>query len=405
MIVERVAPRSTDELSAMLRECAHSGGAVHLEGGNTLRAMGYAPDRSTVALALTNISGIVAHEFADLTCAVRAGTRLSALDDALAEHGQFVPLDAPLKAKATVGGTLAAGWLGPRRHFYGRARDALIGTTVVLANGTPVRAGGMVVKNVTGYDMSKLYVGSFGTLGAIVQANFKTFPLPSQRRVLVAPLPEGTRERAAAQIAEHPVAPAAALCIEGFRKSIDGEDGIDGRLIVLLEGSAAAVERGTREMRSALGRAGVPETKIIDTGAAAVFERLLDAYIAELGERSTTFRMLGDPASVVARGTAARDAAHRHELFTDVLLDIMNGDVFLRASGRDARGFDAKAEAFDDSLRAVMPQRTIVAGNARIRSDLDPWGEPPPALGRMRELKMQFDPRRILNPGCFVGRI
>jgi len=405
MIAQRLAPRSAPEVGDALRECAHSNGAVRVEGGDTLRAMGYELDRPVIPLSMSKVHGMVAHEYHDLTCAVRAGTRLAAFDAALGERGQFVPLDAPQRAKATVGGTLAAGWLGPRRHLYGRARDAVIGTHTVLADGTLVRAGGMVVKNVTGYDMSKLYVGSFGTLGVLVQANFKTLPLPPVRRVLLAPLPEGTRDRAAAQLWALPVPPAAALCVEGFRKAIDGTDGIDGRVFVLLEGSQALVDRATREIRSALGRAGVPETAIVDTGAAACFERVLDACIENLGERSITFRVLGEPAGAVPRAVAARDAAHRCELFTDVLFDVMNGDLFLRVSDRDARTFDAKAEAFVDALTAIAPHRAIVGGNARIRTAIDPWGRPPGALERMRGLKASFDPSRILNPGRFIGRI
>ncbi|HZT11518.1 MAG TPA: FAD-binding oxidoreductase [Candidatus Baltobacteraceae bacterium] len=405
MIAQRLAPRSAPEVGDALRQCAQSGEAVRVEGGDTLRAMGYEPDRATIPLSMTKVHGIVAHEYHDLTCAVRAGTRLAAFDAELAERGQFVPLDAPLRAKATVGGTLAAGWLSPRRHLYGRARDAVIGTQTVLADGTLVHAGGMVVKNVTGYDMSKLYVGSFGTLGVLVQANFKTLPLPAVRRVLLAPLPEGTRDRAAAQLWALPVAPAAAICVEGFRKAIDGSDGIDGRAFVLLEGSQSLVDRATREIRSALGRAGVPETAIVDTGAGASFERVLDACIEGLGERSLSFRVLGDPATVVSRAVSARDAAHRCELFTDLLFDVMNGDVFLRVSDRDARTFDAKAEAFDDALTALEPRRAIVGGNARIRTALDPWGDPPQAIERMRALKAGFDPLRVLNPGRFVGRI
>ena len=405
MIAQRLAPRSALEVGDALRECAHSGAAVRVEGGDTLRAMGYEPDRAAIPLSMSNVHGIVAHEYHDLTCAVRAGTRLAAFDAALGERGQFVPLDAPLRAKATVGGTLAAGWLGPRRHLYGRARDAVIGTQTVLADGTLVRAGGMVVKNVTGYDMSKLYLGSFGTLGIITQLNFKTLPLPKRRRALIAKLPEHTRPRAAAQVASSPIVPAAAFCIEGFRKSIDGEDGIDGRMYILLEGSEAIVDRATRELRSALGRAGVPETVILDAGAGESLERLLDACIANVGERSITYRALGTPADAVERGTALRDAANRHELFTDTLIDVMNGDVFVRVSERDSRAFAEKIEACDDDIRALSPHSVIAAGEAPIRSSLDAWGAPPAAIEKMRALKARFDPKSTLNRGRFTGGI
>jgi glycolate oxidase FAD binding subunit len=348
---------------------------------------------------------MIAHEAHDLTCSVRAGMTLARLSAELGKHGQFVPVDAPLRRTATIGGTMAAGWLGPRRHYYGRARDFAIGSQVVLADGTIANAGGMVVKNVSGYDMSKLYVGSFGTLAVITQLNFKTLPVPQRSRALLARLPEGTRARAITQVSALPVAPAAACCIEGFRKSIDGEDGVDGRLFILLEGSEGLVDRATRDVRSALGRAGVPETIIIDAGAGELLERVLDAQIASLGERSITYRSLGTPESVELRAAALRDAANKHEIFTDVLFDVMNGDVFLRVSERDSRAFAEKVEACDDDLRAIDPRSIIVAGDAPIRASIDPWGALPAAIEKMRAMKATFDPKNTLNHGRFVGGI
>ena len=394
-----------EEIRKTVAECNRDGRTIEIQGGNTLRGFGAAPARADVTISTTGISKLLAHEFHDLTCSTQSGIRVAEFADTLAKHGQFVPVDVPLRRKATVGGALAAGWLGPRRHFYGRARDFAIGSQVLLADGTLANAGGMVVKNVSGYDMSKLYIGSFGTLGIITQLNFKTLPLPQRRRALIAKLPEHSRERAAAQVAASTVVPSAAFCIEGFRKSIDGDDGIDGRIYVLLEGSESLVDRGTRDLRSALGRAGVPETAIVDTGAWETFERVLDASIASVGERSITYRALGLPGDTVERATALRDAANRRELFTDVLADIMNGDVFLRVSERDARAFAEKIDACDDEIRSLSPHSVIAAGDAPIRESLKAWGADPPALSKMRALKAQFDPRGTLNRGRFAGGI
>jgi glycolate oxidase FAD binding subunit len=394
-----------DDIRKTVAECNRDGRSLEISGGNTLRGFGAPAPPADVTLAMTGLNSLITHEYHDLTCATQSGIRVADFADTLAAHGQFVPIDVPLRRKATVGGALASGWLGPRRHFYARARDLVIGSQVVLADGTLANAGGMVVKNVSGYDMSKLYIGSFGTLGVITQLNFKTLPLPQRRRALIAKLPEGTRPRASAQIAASPVTPAAAFCIEGYRKSIDGEDGVDGRLYVLLEGSETLVDRATRDLRSALGRAGVPETAIVDAGAWESFERILDASIASIGERSLTYRALGMPADAVERATALRDAANRRELFTDVLIDLMNGDVFVRVSERDSRAFAEKAEACDDAIRALSPRSVIAAGDAPIRPSLNSWGAEPPAIEKMRALKAQFDPKRTLNRGRFIGGI
>jgi glycolate oxidase FAD binding subunit len=391
------------ELRKTVADCNREGKTVEIQGGNTLRGFGAAPPKADVTISTTGLNRLLAHEHHDLTCSTQSGMRVSTFADRLAKHGQFVPIDVPQRKKATVGGALASGWLSPRRHFYGRARDFVIGSQVLLADGTLAKAGGMVVKNVSGYDMSKLYVGSFGTLGIITQLNFKTLPQPQRRRALIAKLPERTRERAAAQVAASEIPPAAAFCIEGFRKNIDGEDGIDGRMFLLLEGSEALVDRATRDLRSALGRAGVPETLIIDTGAWESFERVLDAAIASLGERSLTYRALGLPSDAVQLGTALRDAANGHELFTDVLIDVMNGDVFMRVSERDSRAFAQKIEACDDKLREVSPRSVIAAGDAPVRAALNAWGEDPPAMAKMRTLKAKFDPNGTLNRGRFAG--
>jgi glycolate oxidase FAD binding subunit len=405
MIAQQLVPATVDDLRRIVADCDNSGHAVVIQGGETLRGFGSSPHGASAAISMLQLDGMVAHEYHDLTCSVRAGTRLSDLAEALAQRGQFVPVDAPQRRKATIGGTMAAGWLGPRRHLYGRARDFVIGSQVVLADGTLANAGGMVVKNVSGYDMSKLYIGSFGTLGIITHLNFKTLPLPARRRVLLARLPENTRQRAVAQVAALQIPPAAAFCVEGFRKSIDGEDGVDGRLFLLLEGSEALLDRATRDLRSALGRAGIPETVIVDAGAGESFERIMDACTESIGERSITYRVPGLPESVERRAVTLRDAANARQLFTDVLFDIINGDTFVRVSERDSRAFAEKIEACDDRIRTLEPRSTIVAGDAPIRESLRAWGEDPPAIEKMRQLKRQFDPRGTLNPGRFVGGI
>jgi glycolate oxidase FAD binding subunit len=403
--MERTSPASAAELSELLTRCDRDGHKVTVTGGDTLRGMGLPSERADVTVLTGALDQVVDYERADLTIAAQAGTPIRTLGTLLGQNGQFVPFDAPKPAYATLGGTLAAGWLGPRRHLYGRPRDYVLGSTVVLADGTIARAGGMVVKNVAGYDMSRLYVGSFGTLGVLVQANLKTLPQAQGMRVFLARLPEHTRTRAIAGVSSLTIRPASAFWIEGFRNAVDGEDGLEGRLFVSLEGSDAVLERATRDLRSALGRAGVPETRVIDGGARESLERTIDAYVACLGERSVTYRFHPLPDAAEPRALAAAALARSSDLRAEVILDAMNGDVILRVSELDARALSAKIEGFDDALHAIEPYAQVIASDHPHRSYLRVWGDPPPSIERMRALKLRFDPNGTLNPGRFIGGI
>ncbi len=367
--------------------------------------MGFPPTGEELVLETSALKRIVSYSSADLTVAVQGGCTLKSLASRLKRDGQFVPFDAPKPGEATVGGTLAAGWLGPRRHRYGRPRDLIVGSSIVLADGTLAHAGGMVVKNVAGYDMSRLYVGSFGTLGVLVQANLKTIPLAQAARAFLAPLPEGTRSRAFAQVRTLAVEPSAALWIDGFEKEVPGEPGAEGRLFILLESSEALLERATRDLRSAIGRAGVPETRIIDARARDMLDGIIDAYISTLADRSVTYRVASPPDRSEACALGARDLVRRFALDADTIADIMNGDVVVRASRLETRDLSLKLQVLDDALHQAQPRARIIAGDHPSRGAFNVWGNDPPAIGRMRALKARFDPNAVLNPNRFIGGI
>ena len=379
-----VEPADARELGATLRAASDAGEAVVLHGGGTLQSAANPPSRYDLAISTLRLDALYDYDQRDLTAGVGAGTTVAQLQRTLAEHGQFLPLDAPLASQATVGGTLAAGWAGPRRTAYGRPRDLLIGVTVALADGTLATSGGMVVKNVTGYDMGKLYVGSHGTLAAIVRANFKVLPAPVTRRLAIAPFDEDVRDRAVAHAAALELEPAALLVVDGFREA---PPPVHARLIVLLEGSEHVVERATRGLRSALGAAGVAETRLLDRDdAARAFQNLLDAYVARPGTASVTLLARGLPSEAALRAQRVREALPRAE----TIADLRTGDVVVRVD-----------EARADRARELLGRATVLSAAPATR--VDAWGAPPSTLATMRALKESFDPRGTLAPGRFTG--
>ena len=181
-----VCPGSTEEVIEIVKYAATEKLALIASGARTKLGIGSPPARYDIALDTTRLNRILAYDPGDLTLSVEAGVPLREIAKALAQHRQFLPLAVPFFDRATVGGTIASGVDTPLRQFYGTARDYVLGMEFVLRDGVRSKSGGNVVKNVTGYDLHKLMIGSLGTLGVITRVNFKTFPMPVASRGFVA---------------------------------------------------------------------------------------------------------------------------------------------------------------------------------------------------------------------------
>jgi FAD/FMN-containing dehydrogenase len=180
---DTVFPTSTDEISAILSEAASRRWTVAVTGSGTSFAHKPATD---LIVNTTRLYKIIEHEPADLIAIAQAGVKLTTFNETLARNGQWLPLDPPNDGRATLGGIVATGIAGPQQFGYGRPRGSVIGMTVVLAGGTVIKAGGRVVKNVAGYDLCKLFTGSYGTLGIITELIFKLRPRPAREATVVA---------------------------------------------------------------------------------------------------------------------------------------------------------------------------------------------------------------------------
>ncbi|MCH7713672.1 MAG: FAD-binding oxidoreductase, partial [Chloroflexi bacterium] len=254
--------------------------AVLPRGGGTQMALGNIPGKMDLVLDLRRLDAVLDFQPEDLTVTVEAGIALTTLQDALAQGGMFLPLEAPLAQKATAGGILAANTSGPRRFAYGLPRDWLIGIAVVSANGTETKAGGKVVKNVTGYDLNRLYTGSLGTLGVIVEATFKLAPLPAHSQALAAPFDSiGAALEAGRDLLDQPYSPQGVQVLNGEASRLLEKPG-DGQPLVLalFEGpSTELVERRAQECSRMLQQAdAIGVTSLNGPQYSSILDRITD---------------------------------------------------------------------------------------------------------------------------------
>ena len=242
--------RARDEADVVdaIREANERGHAIVISGGTTRLGMGDPPSRYDLALDLSAVRGIVEYEPDDLVATVRAGTTLAELSVALAPRGQRWPVEPGLPERATVGGTLASAAGGPSRLRYFHPRDWVIGARVVLGDATLVRSGGRVVKNVTGYDLTRLWSGTLGTLAAIVELTLKLTAIPERTVSLVAEVDVAAAFATASDLHASGFPLDALAIVTGEAVGALGSRG-DAALLVRLTGPAAAVRRLGREVR------------------------------------------------------------------------------------------------------------------------------------------------------------
>ncbi|MHB8377179.1 MAG: FAD-binding oxidoreductase [Dehalococcoidia bacterium] len=391
-----VTPVSIEQLQACLSEAGTRGLAVIPFGGGAHMALGNTPAAYDVALALGRLDRIVAHEPADLTVTVEAGVRLDTLQAALAQHGQFLPLDAPGDGRATVGGVLAANAQGALRHAFGTARDWVIGIKVVQADGTLVKSGGRVVKNVAGYDMGKLYVGSLGTLGVIAEVTFKLAPLPAAEATVVAACPS-PHAAATLLFAAHDAGlalHAAELLSPGAAQVVLG----DARWSALFRvaGGARAVERTLRELRALA--AGMQAT-CATCEPASVARAWHDAF----APRALSLRVSVLPSAVPGAIEEIESALGG----ASALLSSTVSAGLIRA--RVSPGDDAHGLALVDTVRVLAARcdgtLVVEAASPSVKREMDVFGPTRTDFAIMQRLKDELDRRRTLAPGRFAGRL
>jgi glycolate oxidase FAD binding subunit len=338
---------------------------------------------------------VVEYEPADLTVTVEAGMRFADLQALLREQGQLLALDPAVEPEATIGGVIATNVSGPLRFAFGTARDLVIGTRVANPDGTLTRAGGRVVKNVAGYDLNKLYIGSLGTLGVIVEMSFKLAPIPPATATLVGKFESLDDVRAVVSSVLH--SPLSPLAIELLGAGAAHTAGLPSAtmLVLRLGGYQAAVERQARDLAAVM------------TGHGGVRLDAPDTIWDDLATmRRSRQPMLLKAAAPISAATSLVELLER-ELATlepRIWSHAGNGVAFAAcAAPEDARVLTRLRQQVSTlgSNASLVVQRCPDA----LKRDIDVWGDPGSSVALMRAIKAKLDPRNTLNPGRYVGGI
>lgn len=378
-------PRDTEQVAELMRAAAAHGLTVTPRGRGTKMTWGAPPASVDLVLDVSAMDQVLDHAAGDLIVAAQAGAPLAAVQRVAAEGDQRLTLDETTPG-CSVGGVLAAQTSGARRTAVGTSRDLLIGVTMVRADGVVAKAGGRVVKNVAGYDIGKLLIGSFGTLGVIVDATFRLHPVPAASRWVSAPAADPADALELSQAAVHSHVVPAAVEVEWRPEG--------GAVSVLLEGRVDGVEGRAQRLRELFGDDATDSESAPADGATYPWDTA-----ATGDQRSIALKLthrLSGLAEVLAEA-AAVGAVVRGSAGSGVLYAALPGSTP-----------PADAAAAVERLRLAClghgGSTVVLDAPAGVKAAVDLWG-PIPALDLMRRVKDQFDPEHRLAPGRFVGGI
>lgn len=392
---------STEGLAEFLRENSeHDCVPVTPLGGGTGQ-MGWELPHGTVPISTVGLAKIVDYPARDMTVTVEAGVTIGTLAKLLEQEGQQLPIDAPHVDVATVGGNLACNVAGSRRYGYGTLRDYLIGVTAVDASGRIFHAGGRVVKNVAGYDLCKMMVGSQGTLAVITQATLKLKPRPESMGFLRANFSSfDDADAALATLATSDARPVSIDVANGGASQRFDTQGIEnGRtpvtMMIRVEGSRHDIEWQLRVLRENLAGANCLDDSSVQNEDAETLARALCDFPVDEGESPASFQVnvrASQAMELLNQATRAGIAAIAHAGNGVVVGHLPPGVESVERATEILRSLRETASVGDGSL-------VVTQCFNRWRTDLPHFEFDAPARKSMWALKQQLDPRNLLSPG------
>lgn len=401
-----ITPRGPADLLATIAEARAHGLGIVPSGGATQLQVGATPRRYDVKLSMTAIGNILEHNPEDMTVTCEAGVSLSRLQRALARHQQRVSLDLPREDRSTIGGVVATNAAGGLRHASGLPRDLLLGVTAVDGCGRTLQAGGRVVKNVAGYDLTRLLAGSRGSLAVLTSMTLRTHPLPEAAATLVFQVGGAAALEQARLLLQAEPMPLAAV---DFSIEADGRGGQTWKLWLRLEGTEAEVAAQGDRACTVLDRDPVDAGEAWQSPAHAGDGDCMTWSIA--ASPSELARIAAETATQAAgspHGRGLRVGGHLASGIARFQLPLSHGEASaiaeqppLAAQPGPLVLFHALWERCGRDLG--VRSRVLEQMPSGWKQGLDPWGASPASLPLMRALKQRFDPDGVLSPGRLPG--
>ena len=374
-----------------------------------------------IVLSTSRLNRITDQDCENLTLSAEGGITLNEVQKSLAKVGKgyFLPLDPPFTDKATLGGIVATNSSGPKRLLYGTARDLIIGTKAVFPNGDIVVSGGKTVKNVSGYDMCKLLIGSYGTLGILCEMTFKLLPLPEKEATLLlsfARLEDAddfVRELRGSQLIPSSIEILNAMAVQKMKYSVSTPPNGNYLVAIGLEGVAESIDRQVSEMSEMGKKYGILEAVTLDSEKHQAFWIAIRDFSKGLTENYPNLISLKSNFLISKSGeTLGSYEKIAREFGMDCAFICHSGSGILYSYILAEKNLRSKIESFVELIEKLTSEAVKNEGNLVVESSplsikkkVDVWGQSRSDYLVVRRLKEQIDPVGIFNPGRFVGGI
>jgi glycolate oxidase subunit GlcD len=402
-----IAPATAGEARDVMKLAAREGLALNPAGAAGWLDVGNPLSRTDLILTTRRMTKIIRHEPADLVATAEAGTTLSEFQKQLASAGQWLPIDPPDDGRATLGGVVATGLGGAQAFGYGLPRSFVIGMRLVLADGRSIKVGGNVVKNVAGYDLCKLFCGSYGTLGLITELTFKLRPLPLETRTIIATGSLALLLAAGRAVISGSLFPVAVELLSprmAEHLKVGERDG-DCALLVRFSGASRSVVSQTaqalklvRSDRDSQART-LDEDEVLWSSLAAVTLRLADNLSWRTSVRPSDLGSFVTESVLLESDEASHPSLMWHAGVGDGRLRaIAKPPVYHREAVRALQRLRQEAETLGGNL-------VVESAPIEIKNEFAAWGGFGSAADLMKRVKSELDPQNLLSPGRFEGEL